>query len=96
MADERRGTGNMMEAFDAAIDRITERLKHRNPSDEEKDAARVAATMLSTYTRMAQTEGNQQAVGVMLAREMAKDKDEFRRYIVATQPDHPILKKLKA
>lgn len=58
--------------------------------------ARVAASAFSAVTRVRQTEGAREATFLMLARELANNKDEFREYVKIGMPTAPILKALPA
>mgnify|MGYP001591466908 CR=1 FL=1 len=56
--------------------------------------ARVAASALSAWTRNKQTESARETNFLILARELANDKAEFRRFVQVAMPSAPVLKAL--
>lgn len=56
--------------------------------------ARVAASALSAWTRSKQTESARETNFLVLARELANDKAEFRRFVKIAMPQTPLLKAL--
>jgi hypothetical protein len=56
--------------------------------------ARVAATALSAWSRHKATESARESNFILLARELAADKKEFRRFVSIAMPDAEIVKAL--
>ena len=56
--------------------------------------ARVAASALSAWTRNKATESAQQSNFLVLARELAVNKAEFRKFVKIAMPNAPIVKAL--
>jgi hypothetical protein len=57
--------------------------------------ARIAVAAIATWTRSAQTRGASRALDYQMARDLAENKDELRRYVEITFPGHGLVKALK-
>jgi|SRR3990170_8339014 len=67
-----------------------------NLTDGEVVAGRLAATLLSTWSRLKQSERAQEATYFNMARELAKDPSQLEAYVKASMPDVPLVKVLQA
>ena len=56
--------------------------------------ARVAASALSAWTRNRATDSAKETNFLILARELAENKDQFRKFVRVGMPHHQILKAL--
>ena len=56
--------------------------------------ARVAASALSAWTRNRQTESAKETNFLILARELATNKDEFAKFVRVGMPNAPIIRAL--
>jgi len=61
---------------------------------EDMLAARLAATVLSSWTRHKQTQGAREAVRFSMARELAADSERLAEYMRITMPESPVTKAL--
>ena len=77
-----------------AMDNLGEFLGNGDTDGKALARARVAATVLSSWTRHKQTEGAREATAFMMARELARDKEELARYIQVSLPGSPLVKLL--
>ena len=68
----------------------------REPTSLVIGAARVAASALGAWTRYCQTETSRESNFLMLARELAEDKEEFRKFVKLGMPNAPIVQALPA
>lgn len=58
------------------------------PEDENKrQAARVATSVLSSYTRHEATDSAKVSTAVIIARALAEDKEEFKEYLRISVPE---------
>jgi hypothetical protein len=57
-------------------------------------AARVAASALSAWSRHKQTESARESNFIILARELAENKQQFRKFVIAAMPEAAIVKAL--
>jgi hypothetical protein len=64
--------------------------------DTDIDTARLASSVLSTWSRLKQAERAQEAVYFNMARELATDKAQLEQYIKLSLPDVPLVKVLDA
>lgn len=93
MAENRKVLSeDMSEVARESISSILKFLKHPSPGKMDLAKAKVAGGTLASYTRAQQTESALKATEFMIARDIAKDRDELRRYIKLTAPAHPMLK----
>ena len=58
--------------------------------------ARIAVAALSAWTRMQQTRGAGRALDYQMARDLAADKNELRRYMEVSLPDHGLVRLIKS
>lgn len=58
--------------------------------------ARVAASALSAWTRHRQTESARESNFLVLARELAENKEQFKKFVRVAMPNAPILAALPA
>lgn len=58
------------------------------------ERARVAQSTFASWTRNRQTENARESNFLILARELAEDKNQFRRFVRLGMPNAPILKAL--
>ena len=56
--------------------------------------ARVAASALSAWSRYKQTESARESTFLLLARELAENKEQLRKYVKIAMPNAPIVKAL--
>lgn len=63
-------------------------------SPQQIAVARVAATVISSWSRHRQTEGAREASLFMMARELAGDKEQLERYVRVAMPASPIVRAL--
>ena len=56
--------------------------------------ARVASNLLGTWSRLQQTERARDANIIMMARDLAANKDELREYLRVAMPSSPLVKAL--
>jgi hypothetical protein len=59
-------------------------------TDKDIREARVAATILSTWSRLRQTQGARDTLHFAMARELAADKTQLEAYIRAAFPKSPM------
>jgi len=64
--------------------------------DNDLTTARLAATVISSWTRLKQAERAQEAVYFSMARELAGDRAQLEQYIKLSMPDVPLVKVLEA
>jgi hypothetical protein len=71
-----------------------------SPGDELIDndlaTARLAGSVLATWSRLKQSERTQEAVYFSMARELATDRVQLEQYIKMSLPDVPLVKVLDA
>lgn len=79
-----------------AMDKLANFLSDDEPSSKAIGAARIAASVLSAWTRHKQTEGAREATTFMIARELATNKEELRHYLAVAMPSHDLTKALPA
>lgn len=58
--------------------------------------ARIATAALSSWSRHKQTESARESNFILLARELAEDRTQFRRLVSVAMPDAAIVKALPA
>lgn len=63
-------------------------------SEDDLAIARIAAGTLSTWAKLKQTEGGQEAMYYSMARDIANSPDQLAHYIHTTLPDVPLAKEL--
>lgn len=63
---------------------------------EDVGRARIAASVLSSYTKLKQVQSSREATTLSMARELARDKEEMALYIKMSMPNAPLVKALKA
>lgn len=73
---------------------LKEFLQSKDHGKEDIAAARVASSVLASWSRHKQTEGAREATLFMMARELAKDQDELQQYIAIAAPASPFAKAL--
>jgi hypothetical protein len=64
--------------------------------DNDLTTARLASSVLSTWSRLKTAERAQEAVYFNMARELANDQNQLKEYIRASMPDVPLVKVLDA
>lgn len=65
-------------------------------SEEDLTVARLASATLSTWAKLKQTEGGQEAMYYSMARDIAESPEELTHYIKVTMPNVPLAKALPA
>lgn len=85
---------NLEMAADEAIHVIRDFFKSGDSSPQSIGRARVAGSVISSWTRHKQTESARDATNLMMARELAADRDELKRYIEISMPGHPLTRAL--
>ena len=65
-------------------------------SDNDVTTARIAGSLLATWSRLKQAERAQEAVYFNMARELASDREQLEAYVKASMPDVPLVKVLEA
>lgn len=65
-------------------------------SDKDISVARIAASSLSTYAKLVQTENAQQGLAYNIARDLAQNPEQLAAYIKATMPDTGFIEVMKA
>lgn len=75
-----------------AIRVLSEFLDTDEPTKADFNKARIASSALSTQARVLQTVGARETMQMAMARELAHNKDELRKYISLTQPSTPLAK----
>jgi len=83
---ELKAIQQLLDFFEAKTEEEVDRLLKK---------AKVAGTALSNTTRHFQTRSGGEALDFMIAREIAKDKDEMRKFMKIARPSMPIVKALK-
>ena len=58
-------------------------------------SVRVAASVLSSWSRFHQTESAREATGFIMARELAQTPQEFKRYVAVACPNVPLVKMIE-
>lgn len=94
MKNTERTSKDLIPVFDGAREALVSFFRSKDRSPAAIRAAIVASSSIATYGRMYTAERADRATDFLVAREIAADKEELRRYISATQPDHPLVKKL--
>lgn len=84
-----------LELEEEAIGQLLKFMRAKTKTEELFKAAKVAGTALSNSTRHFQTKSAGQATDFMIAREIAKDKDEMAKFMKLIRPSMPIMKALK-
>lgn len=82
--------GNFDEVAQLAIKRLKNFLQAEEVSEQALSGARVAASVLSAYTRYQQTDSAREATRFMMARELAQNPEDFRRYLAVACPQVPV------
>ncbi len=65
-------------------------------ADKDLVNARLAGSILATWSRLKQAERAQEAVYFSMARELANDRAQLETYIKLSMPDVPLVKVLEA
>ena len=74
-----------------AIGHLSLYLKSDTQSEKAIPGARIAATVLSAYTRFIQTEGAREAARFMMAREITSDPEKLAEYVRVSVPDPALI-----
>ncbi len=82
--------------IDEAVNAIHHIFTSNEHTDNDVAAARIASSVLATWSKLKQSERSQEAIYFAMARELAEDKDQLEKYIALTLPDVPIVKMLDA
>jgi len=82
--------------IDPAINAIRSILTDGEHTDNEITAARIASSVLATWSKLKQSERAQEAVYFAMARELAQDQEQLAKYISMTLPDVPLVRVLDA
>ena len=77
-----------------AVSALRKFLSQPEPTSLDIGRAKIAASSLSAWTRYKATESAQQGNFLLLARELATDKAEFRKFVKIAMPNAPIVKAL--
>jgi hypothetical protein len=64
--------------------------------DNDLTTARLAGSVLATWSRLKQAERAQEAVYFSMARELASDRSQLEQYVKLSMPDVPLVKVLDA
>jgi len=94
MAQARDTTAQFERLASDAIDSLSQFFRIAEPAADALGKARVAATVLSAWTRAKQTEGAREATTFMIARELATDKEQLRQYMELSMPSHALIRAL--
>lgn len=54
-------------------------------------AARIAGSVVSSFARLRQSERAEQAMTLMIARDLAEDKTSLQRYLAVAMPTSPLI-----
>lgn len=87
---ERMNSSEFAELAAAAKDRLREFLTNDFDNDESIPAVRIAASVLASWTRYEQTQSAREASGFMMARELAQNPEQFRKYLSVACPNVPL------
>lgn len=79
---------------DQAIGVLSEFLTSDDVDTKQIGRARVAASVLSNYTRLQQVHGAREATTFMMARELANDRETLEKYVRAAMPNSPMVRAL--
>ena len=77
-----------------AVETLKRIFTETEHSENDLAIARIAAGTLSTWAKLKQTEGGQEAMYYSMARDIAESPDQLAHYIHATLPDVPLAKEL--
>ena len=77
-----------------AVSALRKFLAQEEHTSADVGAARVAASALSAWTRHKQTESAREGTFLMLARELANDKAEFRKFVKIGMPNAALVRML--
>ena len=77
-----------------AISALRKVLRQPEHTSLDVGTARVAASALSAWSRQKQTESARESNFILLARELAEDKKQFRKLVRAAMPDAGIVRAL--
>ena len=77
-----------------AIAELRSFFRERSEKAEDISRARVAATVLSAFTRHEQTQSAQVATTFMMARELADNSEQLAEYLRVAMPSAPVVKAL--
>jgi hypothetical protein len=82
-------TNKLEEVGNDAIETL--RLYFRSDTSEEKfiPGARIASSVISTIAKIKQTESAREATSVLVARELANNPEDFKKYIQVAMPNSP-------
>jgi hypothetical protein len=75
---------------DDAVQALRRVLKAGDHDEAEIQQARIASSVLSTWSKLKQTDRAQEGMYLTMARDLAEDRDELARYIELTLPEAPI------
>lgn len=91
-------SSNLLEdAVGPAVDILKKLFTNRDGeiSDVDVSTARIAASLVSAWTRLKQTESAQEAVYFSMARDLASNPEQLAEYIRFSMPDVPLVKVLE-
>lgn len=77
-----------------AIATLSEFLGSDDVDTKQIGRARVAASVLSNWSRLQQVRSAREATTFMMARELAQDHETLERYLRAAMPNSPMVKAL--
>jgi len=69
-------------------------LSMREITSVDIGRAKIAQDAFASYTRHRQSDSAREGNVILLARELAKDKDELRKFLKLGMPNAPIIKSL--
>ncbi len=89
-------TNKLEEVGNEALETLS--LFLRGDTSEEKfiPGARIASSVISTIAKIKQTESARDATNVLVARELASNPEDFKKYISVAMPNSPFKKLIES
>lgn len=79
-------TNKLDELKDQAIDVLQKYLSEENPTDMDAKKAKTAQSIFASWVKIEQTKSSREATAFFVARELAADKQQLRRFLDASAP----------
>lgn len=77
-----------------AMEKLEVFLTGEDHTSKDISEAKIASGILSSWVRNRQTESAREATSFMIARELARDREQLEEYVRLTNPQSPIVKAL--
>jgi hypothetical protein len=91
MAKRVQHSENWERLFDGASKAVLKFFE--NPTPEDLPKVKVATSVLSSFTRHEQTDSAREQTAVIIARQLADNKEEFANYLKISMPKLQLLDK---